>query len=172
MHGQARRSTSQGGLAGRAAVTADGSLRGPLAHATRPRTLVRPLRGRTGCWARGTVSGAGACPRLLSFSLTGWVGAEDNVQMSRYDDVLEHTMSFPCPCCGHLTVGDPPPGTYEVCSVCYWEDDPVQFYDPTYAGGANEVSLERARRNYMDFGACEKQFLDSVRAPRDEEKPK
>jgi len=38
-----------------------------------------------------------------------------------------------------------PPGTYEICPVCGWEDDPVQFRDPDRAGGANEMSLNEAR---------------------------
>jgi hypothetical protein len=28
------------------------------------------------------------------------------------------------------------PGSYEICSVCFWEDDGVQFRWPTIAGGA------------------------------------
>lgn len=33
----------------------------------------------------------------------------------------------------------------DVCEVCDWEDDPVQFYDPDYRGGANAMSLNEAR---------------------------
>lgn len=55
---------------------------------------------------------------------------------------------YPCPCCGQLTLEEPPPGTYDICAECWWEDDPVQFDDPTYRGGANEESLEEARAAY------------------------
>jgi len=48
--------------------------------------------------------------------------------------------SFPCPSCGFLVFGGPP-GTYEVCGVCEWEDDPVQLRHPAMRGGANELSL-------------------------------
>lgn len=48
-----------------------------------------------------------------------------------------------CPCCGNLTICEY--GNYEVCSVCGWEDDPVQSDDPTFAGGANHNSLNEAR---------------------------
>ena len=36
--------------------------------------------------------------------------------------------------------------------VCFWEDDGVQFNDPDYEGGANEVSLRQARDNYREIG--------------------
>jgi hypothetical protein len=31
-----------------------------------------------------------------------------------------------------------PPGSYEICPVCFWDDDLVQLRWPTYAGGANK----------------------------------
>lgn len=37
---------------------------------------------------------------------------------------------YPCVCCGFLTLAEPPPGTFEICSVCRWEDDNVQARDP------------------------------------------
>jgi hypothetical protein len=75
-----------------------------------------------------------------------------------------------CPCCGYLTLeGDP--GDYDVCKVCFWEDDPVQLRDPTYEGGANTVSLEQARINYRRHGAAELRFKDAVRPPLPGELP-
>ena len=62
---------------------------------------------------------------------------------------------YPCPCCSKESLEEPPPGTYLICSVCAWEDDPVQFDDPSYAGGANRVSLERARENFQRFGVSD-----------------
>ncbi|MEU0987837.1 CPCC family cysteine-rich protein [Streptomyces sp. NPDC005953] len=36
-------------------------------------------------------------------------------------------MSFyPCPCCGRL-VHQSPPGSFQICPVCGWEDDLVQL---------------------------------------------
>lgn len=57
-------------------------------------------------------------------------------------------MKYKCPCCGELTYETMPGGTYEICPVCKWEDDPVQFKDPDYAGGANECSLNQAIKNW------------------------
>jgi len=44
-------------------------------------------------------------------------------------------------------------GEYEICDVCTWEDDPVQFSDPSYAGGANKKSLNQARKEWLTKNA-------------------
>jgi hypothetical protein len=53
--------------------------------------------------------------------------------------------------------------------VCYWEDDKVQFNDPDYKGGANRVSLNEARANYLLYGACEAELVSKVRKPLSDE---
>lgn len=47
----------------------------------------------------------------------------------------------------------------------------MQNEDPSYAGGANEVSLAEARRNFIALGATEARCLAYVRGPRVEEVP-
>jgi hypothetical protein len=81
-------------------------------------------------------------------------------------DKLKHL----CPCCGYKTLDKEPPGTFDICPVCYWEDDNIQFDNPLYEGGANEMSLEKARLNFKKFGAVDKKYLKNVRSPFDEEK--
>lgn len=71
---------------------------------------------------------------------------------------------YPCPCCGHLVFIDPP-GSYDICPVCFWEDDPVQLGDPSYAGGANVPSLMEAQRTYAAIGAMEARYAADVRPP-------
>ena len=73
---------------------------------------------------------------------------------------------YSCPCCRHKTLSKVPPRSYDICPVCYWEDDPVQFDDPDYAGGANKASLNEARKNFLEFGASEQEWRQRVRAPR------
>jgi hypothetical protein len=58
-----------------------------------------------------------------------------------------------------------------ICPVCLWEDDPVQFHDHDYAGGANVESLNEARQNFRVFGASGKNAVRYVRPPRPEEMP-
>ena len=78
---------------------------------------------------------------------------------------------YPCRCCGFLTLSDPSNGSYEICAVCFWEDDPVQNEDPAYAGGANHVSLYEAQRNYVELGTAEFRCRAHVRWPSIEEAP-
>ncbi len=52
---------------------------------------------------------------------------------------------FPCPCCGKTMVEE-----YDICDVCFWENDPVQLSDPAYPGGANVMSLNEARQAYAE----------------------
>lgn len=75
---------------------------------------------------------------------------------------IRHT----CPCCGFKTLNEPPPGTYDICSVCFWEDDPVQFDDPDYEGGANRVSLRQAQRDFRRYGVSELRFKPLVLGQR------
>ena len=77
---------------------------------------------------------------------------------------------FKCPCCGYFTYSEKPNNTFQLCEVCFWEDDGIQFNDPLYEDGANKVNLEQARRNFKEFGASERIFLDNVREPFEEEK--
>ena len=52
-----------------------------------------------------------------------------------------------CACCGSNVIHER--GTFEICPVCNWEDDPAQAGDPDLAGGANELSLNEARAAWM-----------------------
>ena len=72
---------------------------------------------------------------------------------------------FTCPCCGHI-VFDEPPGSYEICPVCFWEDDEVQLRHPNMGGGANKPSLIEAQANYRTMGAIEARFVQHVREPQ------
>jgi Cysteine-rich CPCC len=78
---------------------------------------------------------------------------------------------YACPCCGNLTLDESPPGTFDICPVCFWEDDDAQFNDPTYAGGANKISLLEARSNYARLLVSKPRFKTNVRRPRPEEVP-
>ena len=76
---------------------------------------------------------------------------------------------FACPCCGHLTLAGR--GGFEICPVCFWEDDGQDDGDAaTVRGGPNgPLSLEQARRNYASFGASDECHRGHVRAPRPDE---
>ncbi|RPE08114.1 hypothetical protein EGT74_13680 [Chitinophaga lutea] len=79
-----------------------------------------------------------------------------------YSDIS--SFRYTCPCCGYKMFKEPP-GSYDICEICYWEDDQVQFDDPGYAGGANAVSLKEGQQNYARFGACTEDMMRYVRKP-------
>ena len=54
-----------------------------------------------------------------------------------------------CPVCGEYYFSEK--GSYEICPVCGWEDDPVQENDPDFAGGANKMSLNEAIFEYGEM---------------------
>ncbi|HVH12830.1 MAG TPA: CPCC family cysteine-rich protein [Longimicrobium sp.] len=66
-----------------------------------------------------------------------WAGATLEIPAA---PILHH-----CPCCAFRTLPDEERGSYDICDVCGWEDDLVQYRDPEYRGGANGESLNEAR---------------------------
>ena len=80
------------------------------------------------------------------------------------------TTRFACPCCGFLTMTGPR-GSYDICPVCFWEDDLIQYLNPQCPGGANVMSLESARQNFAEFGASDRRHLQHVRPAHPEETP-
>ncbi|KMK76250.1 CPCC family cysteine-rich protein [Alkalihalobacillus pseudalcaliphilus] len=72
---------------------------------------------------------------------------------------------YTCPCCGYKTLAEAVRDSYDICEVCYWEDDFVQNEDPDYGGGANQVSLRQAQRNFLTFGASELTYKELVVEP-------
>lgn len=77
---------------------------------------------------------------------------------------------YRCPCCGFKTLGER--GGFEICVVCFWEDDGQDDHDADIVrGGPNGgLSLTQARANYREFGACERSMLEHVRPPTDDER--
>jgi len=72
-------------------------------------------------------------------------------------------VTYQCPCCSHRTLSER--GGYEICPVCFWEDDGQDDGDANkIRGGPNgKLSLTQARLNYQQFGACEERVLPHVR---------
>ncbi|MDF9801431.1 hypothetical protein OKW21_006740 [Catalinimonas alkaloidigena] len=54
---------------------------------------------------------------------------------------------YTCPCCGYIILSEPP-GSYEICGICGWEDDAVQLANPCTKGGANSQSLDEGQSNF------------------------
>ena len=75
------------------------------------------------------------------------------------------TDKYFCHCCGYNTLSEFPNGTYENCKICFWEDDAYQTKNPEENCSPNNVSLIQARKNFEEFGACEKSMIKNVRKP-------
>ncbi|MEM9913340.1 MAG: DUF6714 family protein [Planctomycetota bacterium] len=75
----------------------------------------------------------------------------------------------PCECCGHRTLDDPPGGTYQICPVCFWEDAPYAE-DHSCQQFSNGPTLRQAQRNYAEYGAATRDFLNAVRPAEPNEK--
>ena len=78
---------------------------------------------------------------------------------------------FACPCCGFLTLTDRTYWSFEICPVCFWENDPLQEEDPLYRGGANGISLTEGLKNFGRCGASHPDEALRVRAPGIDEVP-
>ena len=61
--------------------------------------------------------------------------------MNKFDKDYEKRR---CPVCGNSILM-----YFEICE-CGWQNDPLQFDNPNYKGGANEMSLNEAKRAYKE----------------------
>jgi hypothetical protein len=110
--------------------------------------IVRELRACPPCAAAAAANDQP--PRLIA-------APERNVPVT-------HKPTFPCACCGYLTLSEAP-GSFEICWICFWEDDIVQLQFPMMAGGANRVSLIEGQRNFAAIGASEARMREHCRPP-------
>lgn len=75
---------------------------------------------------------------------------------------------YTCPCCGYRTLDDE--HEYDICPICFWEDDYLQFKDVDLEGSANHgISLRQAQKNYLEYGACDRTMLRHVRKLNEED---
>ena len=52
-----------------------------------------------------------------------------------------------CPVCGNYEFEEY--DDYDICPVCNWENDGLQYNNHNYAGGANDLSINEARIEYF-----------------------
>ncbi|NVK66771.1 MAG: hypothetical protein HWE22_19420 [Flavobacteriales bacterium] len=77
---------------------------------------------------------------------------------------------FPCPCCGFKTIDER--AEYEICPVCWWEDDGQdnQNADISMGGPNEDISLTQARINYLKFGIYNPKLTDLIEKKSDTSK--
>lgn len=100
------------------------------------------------------------------------MGSEWFERYTSFENVTkpESDNKWPCPCCGFRTL--PERGGYDICEVCFWEDDGQDDHDAdTVRGGPNyELSLAQARLNFAEYGASSQRVKSYVRPPLESEK--
>ncbi|WP_438000131.1 CPCC family cysteine-rich protein [Sorangium sp. So ce185] len=65
-----------------------------------------------------------------------------------------------CPCCDYFSL--PCRGEYEICEVCFWEDDGGALGDLDEYSGPNHMTLREGRDNFRRIGACDDRALAHV----------
>ncbi|WP_278378636.1 CPCC family cysteine-rich protein [Chryseobacterium arthrosphaerae] len=65
---------------------------------------------------------------------------------------------FPCACCNYKTIKEK--GNYEICKVCFWEDDGND--DNSKYSHVNHMTLKEAKDNFKAKGAILDKFLKFV----------
>lgn len=75
-----------------------------------------------------------------------------------YEVVGPAESMYPCPCCGYDTVRSR--GQYDICVVCYWEDDGATSGDEYSA--VNHMTLSEARKNFSCIGASSRGVLKHI----------
>jgi hypothetical protein len=111
-------------------------------------------------------------------ALGNWLQLHSGVSLTIEDSYLGYRsvfaprregMRYRCPCCHYKTLEER--GGYDICEVCFWEDDGQddQDADTQRSLSPNHMSLTLARANYRRFGACQERLLPHVRPPLPEE---
>ena len=58
-----------------------------------------------------------------------------------------------CPCCDYFTLDGR--GRFDICPICYWEDDGQNLDGLDVVSGPNHITLRAARQNFERIGACD-----------------
>ena len=89
--------------------------------------------------------------------------------MSKIDKIKSYRKNRYCPCCRYKTFEENTYSTCHICPICSWEDEALIETSISESFGPKHVSLAQAQKNFRDFGAMEKGFLEHTREPKDSE---
>ena len=76
--------------------------------------------------------------------------------------------TYRCPCC-HCKTPHARAG-YELCPVCFWEDDLDHDVDQMRGSPNGTLSLAQGRSNFLKFSAYDPKFSAYTSLPLDDEK--
>ena len=86
--------------------------------------------------------------------------------MSKNNRESKSTDLLACPCCGYGTLASR--NEFEICEICWWEDDGQDNNNASQVlGGPNSnLSLTRARFNFLKYGIFDPKRVDLRSRPR------
>lgn len=82
--------------------------------------------------------------------------------------VVGESSASACPCCGRRTLDAR--GGFDICPVCWWEDDGLDSAQADVVSGPNRVTLLQGRINTLRAGICEPERSDLLSARHDPER--
>jgi hypothetical protein len=126
-------------------------------------------RGREEIPHRG---GIGLFPRKPAYQDLGWDASRGKLVRAMFQSVSkphEPHATYRCPCCRFKTLHGR--GGFELCPICFWEDDGQddQGADEIRGDPNGSLSLPEARINYSRYKASDSKFVSKVRPPLPEE---
>ena len=103
------------------------------------------------------------------------MGFEDEwKKLEKMDSSNEEEKAVPannalqCPCCDYFTLEER--GGYDICPVCFWEDDGLDLNRLDDHSGPNHMTLRTGRVNFQKLGACDPNMLKHVLPKPEREK--
>jgi len=73
----------------------------------------------------------------------------------------EYEFRHKCLCCNYLSLLTK--DDFEICEICYWEDDPLTKEVNKISSINHGLTLEDAKKNFVKFGAVEQKYIDQVK---------
>ncbi len=79
---------------------------------------------------------------------------------------------YKCRCCGNFTLSgeNEEEVKWDICPVCFWEND-IFSEDGEQYSGANHMTLNEGRENFKKYKACSPEMSANVREPKTNELP-
>ena len=84
--------------------------------------------------------------RKTTINLTKFISFEVTTYFERQFLKGGVQLTIKCPVCNEYEFHEE--NDFDICDMCNWENDGIQYDDPDYAGGANKESLNEYRNNW------------------------
>lgn len=104
---------------------------------------------------------------IILFINSTYIGVKNDYLIAEIFEMLNVIVIIPdaedlslerCPCCEYKIIKDR--GHYEICSICFWEDDgsdELERYSPP-----NHLSLKEAKINFLNLGVISEKFIKFI----------